>query len=254
MNWETLVTTPEFEKSGHLKPKPSTHARGRLLSRAVPNMENLHTASALGNVVEDSILAINDFTQRTASPAGIRGTNEWERSQNANVVNDTMPDQRRGLGIKSCDVGTNIVEIRNRSVRPDYFEAHADAQDSSICSASTWVFERPFEISSRPRLMAAITFNSPAISSREAFSGSRLIASSTACLSVIRDTLTLALRERKTPRLQVLSTAPGGFLPATHLLNDSPAHHWLTPPSSVLASRLDIFRWRPASRGRGRSR
>ena len=70
-------------------------------------------------------------------------------------------------------------------VRPDYFEVHAVAQDSSRSSTSRCVLVRPAATSARPRRTAAIMRSSSAISSSEAFSGSLCSASRTACLSVM---------------------------------------------------------------------
>ena len=77
------------------------------------------------------------------------------------------------------------MEVCNRRVGPDYLEAHAVAQESTSCSTSAWLLERPAAISERPRRMAAMMCNSSVISASDSTSGSLLRASITACLSVM---------------------------------------------------------------------
>ncbi len=87
--------------------------------------------------------------------------------------------------------------VREGTVRPNQFEVHALAHDSSNCSASLRVLLRPAAISSRPRRIAAIILNSSEMSSSEASSGSLRNASITACLSVISDSSQSRLSQRR---------------------------------------------------------
>jgi hypothetical protein len=106
-----------------------------------------------------------------------------------------------GFSVMLREERADVFEIRERGIGPDYFEAHSDAQDSNLRSASSWALVRPAATSSRPRLIAAIIRSSSVISSKEELSGSRWIASITACLSVIQRMLSLTPAPSK-PELQ----------------------------------------------------
>src|SRR4051812_42163660 len=87
--------------------------------------------------------------------------------------------------IVSTDVRADLVEVVDRRFGPDYFVPHSFAQLANERFTWSWLFDRPAAISARPLRIEAMICNSSAISSRDAFSGRRLRASSTACLSVM---------------------------------------------------------------------
>jgi hypothetical protein len=161
------------------------HSELGFLPSAVPNMENFDSTCLLRNIVKDAIGAEHDFAQRPACPSRIRRTDEREGRKDPHVVQNPSSHPPCRLRVMPCDVGTNLMKVRDRLVGPDHFEVHALAQDSSNCSASSCVLVRPAATSARPRRMAAIIHNSSVISSSEALSGSLRSASRTACLSVM---------------------------------------------------------------------
>jgi len=108
----------------------------RLLSCAVPDMEYLHTVRRLGDVVENAIRSKDNLPQWTARGSGVSRPNEWERCQNPNVIQDSVSHPRSCLRIIPGDIGTDVVKVGNGRIRPDYFEVHADAQDSTNSLAS----------------------------------------------------------------------------------------------------------------------
>ena len=52
------------------------------------------------------------------------------------------------------------MEVCNRRLGPDYLEVHAVAHESTSCSTSSWLLERPAAMSARPRRMDAMMCNS----------------------------------------------------------------------------------------------
>jgi hypothetical protein len=56
--------------------------------------------------------------------------------QNADVLKYPLTNALRRSTIIPRDVRANILKVLNGSVGPDYFEVHADAQDSSSFSVS----------------------------------------------------------------------------------------------------------------------
>jgi len=157
----------------------------RFVACAVPDVQNLNALRFLADVVENTIRTNHDFAQRTSRAAGIRWSNVRKVCQNSNVREYTTPDSNGRLRVMLGNIVPDALKVRDGRVRPDYLEVHAVAQDSSRCSASSWVFVRPAAMSARPRRTDAMMRNSSVISSREAVSGSLCKASSTACLSVM---------------------------------------------------------------------
>ena len=151
----------------------------------MPDMKYFHTSGRLGHVVKDSVRTENDLSQRTSHASRICRADQRKRAKNANVVQNTAPHPLRRLGVTPSDVGADVPEVCNCSIRPDYLEVHAVAQDATSCSTSSWLFERPAAMSERPRRIDAMICNSSVISSSEAPSGSLPNASITACLSVM---------------------------------------------------------------------
>ena len=160
-------------------------SKGRLITGSVPNVKYLNTARRLGKIIKDAVGTENDFTQRAVSSAWVSGTDGWKVRKNLNVIEDALAYSVRCLWVMNGDVGANVLEINNCSIRPDYFEVHAVAHDSTIFPTSSWLFDRPAAMSARPRRMDAMIRSSSEISSREADSGSLLRASITASLSVM---------------------------------------------------------------------
>ena len=115
----------------------------------------------------------------------IRWADERKRREDANVVENTPAHSLSRLRVVAGDVRADLMEVCNRRVRPDYLEVHAVAHESTSCSTSSRLFERPAAMSARPRRMEAMMCNSSVISSSDATSGSVLRASVTACLSVM---------------------------------------------------------------------
>ena len=101
------------------------------------------------------------------------------------MVENASAHPSGGLRVLVGDVRADVMEVCNRCVGPDYLGVHAVAQESTSCSTSSWLLERPAAMSARPRRMEAMICNSSVISSSEAASGSLLRASITACLSVM---------------------------------------------------------------------
>ena len=157
----------------------------RFFARTVPDVENLDTPGRFGNVVKDAVRMEDNLAQGTSCASWIGRANEREGAENANVVENAAAHPMGCLRIVVRDVGADVLEVCNRRVGPDYLEVHAVAQDSTSCSTSSWLLERPAAMSARPRRMAAMRCNSSVISSREAPSGSLSRASITACLSVM---------------------------------------------------------------------
>jgi hypothetical protein len=139
---------------------------------SVPNVQNLYSACSLRDVVENSVRSEHDLAQGTSRTPGISRTNERKGLENANVLKNPVSYPLRGSRIIRGDVGADVVKVLNGSFGPDYFEIHAEAQDSSSFSVSLWLLERPAAISARPRRMASMIRNSSEISSKVTFSGS----------------------------------------------------------------------------------
>ncbi|MCX6978963.1 MAG: hypothetical protein NTX04_13760 [Verrucomicrobia bacterium] len=109
------------------------------------------------------------------------------------MIENTLSHPCGGLRVVAGDLGAGVVEVCNRRLGPDYLEVHAVAHESTSCSTSAWLLERPAAMSARPRRMEAMMCNSSVISSSEATSGSLLRASITACLSVMKEDYRIAI-------------------------------------------------------------
>jgi hypothetical protein len=94
-------------------------------------MQNVHSVRLLGYIVEDTVRAKHDLSQRPPSSSGICRPNEWELGQDPNMIKDAIAHSQGGFCIMSSDVGANTTQIRDRLIGPDYFEVHAVAQDLS---------------------------------------------------------------------------------------------------------------------------
>ncbi len=99
-------------------------------------MKNFDTCGQLTDVVENSMLAKDDFAQWTLRIAWIGGANKGEGCQNADMFKDAPSEANCGLWVIAGDVRTNVLDVGNRRIGPDYFEVHAVAQDSTERSAS----------------------------------------------------------------------------------------------------------------------
>ena len=152
----------------------------------MPHVQNLDTPFRLRHVVENPVVAIDDFAQRATCAARIRRADEWKRRENADVIEDAAPHPSCGLRIVVRDVSASLAEIGDGRIGSDYFEVHAVAHESTSCPTSSCGFERPAAMSARPRRMDAMMRSFSVISSSEAHSGSLSRASETACLSVIK--------------------------------------------------------------------
>jgi hypothetical protein len=88
----------------------------RFVTPSVPDVKNFDAVGLFADVVEDAVGTEDDLAQGTSHPARIGGANEWERGQNANVVEDAPPEPNGGLRVILGDVSANLLEVRNRRV------------------------------------------------------------------------------------------------------------------------------------------
>jgi hypothetical protein len=109
----------------------------RFVACAMPDVQNLYVLRNLPDVVENPIRTNHDFAQRTSRASGVSWSNLWKVGENSNVREYAAPDSCRCLRVMLGEVGPYLLEVRNGRVRPDYFEVHAVAQDSSRSSASS---------------------------------------------------------------------------------------------------------------------
>lgn len=89
------------------------------------------------------------------------------------MLQNSTTHPKRGGWISIGDKGTNALEIRDSSIRLNYLDGHALAYDSNICSTANYGLDLPAAKSLRPTLTELMMRNACAISSREAFTGSR---------------------------------------------------------------------------------
>jgi len=95
---------------------PACHSKRRFVTRAVPDVENLHAEGPLSDVVEDAVRTEDDLTQCSSRAARIGGADEGKRRQYANVVEYAPPDPVGCLRVMLGDLSADVLEIRNRRV------------------------------------------------------------------------------------------------------------------------------------------
>ena len=115
----------------------STEAAGlgrselRLVAAAVPNMQDVHSLRPLRNIVENAVRAKDNLAERPPRSPRVGWPNKGESGQNLDVIKDPIADPQGSIRIIPRDVRTDVTQIFDRLVGPDYFEVHALAQDLS---------------------------------------------------------------------------------------------------------------------------
>ena len=99
----------------------------------MPNVEDFHSVAVFQCVVENSILAANDFTQRSAGSSGIIWPYEWETSQDSYMVENFLTDSFGSRRIIPSDEVANFLQIRYRRIRPVDTQLHLVIQEANVC-------------------------------------------------------------------------------------------------------------------------
>lgn len=103
----------------------------------MPDVKDLYLRGLLIYVVKDAIRAEYNFAKGACCSPWISRADKREFSKDPDVSKNTAPNAESSRRIMSGDIGTNLIEICDRRLRPDYLVVHALAHDSTIFSTSS---------------------------------------------------------------------------------------------------------------------